>query len=62
MGREFAHFRTRLLGTWLLSNVTYVSCVLHFTVLKEYTLGFSVLIAWTLAFRTIGGSTRKEWR
>ena len=57
MAKDFAAFRSRLLGLWIISNVIYVSIILHYNLLLEYGLAIAVLIFWTLFFRMIGGST-----
>jgi hypothetical protein len=54
MAKDFAAFRTRLLGAWLICNLFYVAAILHFGFLREYGLGLAVMIFWSLFFRMIG--------
>ena len=54
MARDFAAFRTRLLGAWILCNVTYVSVILHFNLLPEFGLALAFMIFWSLFFRMVG--------
>ncbi len=54
MAREFTAFRTRLLGGWIISNVSYVSIILHFDYLREFGLALAMLIFWSLFFRMAG--------
>ena len=54
MAKEFSMFRTRLLGLWMGTNWVYVTAVLHYDLLLEYSMGIAVLIFWTLFFRMCG--------
>ena len=54
MARDFAAFRTRLLGAWIITNVVYVTIILHYNFLLEYGMAIAVLIFWTLFFRMTG--------
>jgi hypothetical protein len=54
MAKDFAAFRTRLLGGWLISNLVYVAAILHFNMLREYGMAIAVMIFWSLFFRMIG--------
>ncbi len=54
MAKDFAAFRTRLLGGWIISNLIYVATILHFNLLREYGMAIAVMIFWSLFFRMIG--------
>ena len=64
MTKDFSAFRTRLLGAWLLCNVTYVSVILHFDLLTHFVLALSLMVLWTLACRMLGtllSLKRDDW-
>jgi hypothetical protein len=54
MARDFAAFRSRLLGAWIICNITYISLILHFDLLEQYGIAIAILIFWTLFFRMVG--------
>jgi hypothetical protein len=56
MARDFAAFRTRLLGAWVCTNILYISVILHFNFIRAYGLAIAILIFWTLFFRMTGAA------
>lgn len=52
--REFAAFRTRLLGLWLTTNFIGITIFLYFDTTEWFAWGFTIAIAFILGLRIVG--------